>query len=185
MKAILLFIKKLHQLWKSAAPKRIKLQTSTWAHFKELCLFFKMSLSWAQLLNFLGDTSSQSGKGICHFCENNIDFGRLSLLNELSYRPQLGVILKRCVCSLKWAQDELDCSIRLRDISFRSYLVYVPTCMRVKADWCGLKMLQTRPNEGSHRRRELKFYLRRFFNKPPRRLNGWSRGLTLGALWGT
>ena len=25
--------------------------TSIWAHFKELCLFFKMSPSWAQLLN--------------------------------------------------------------------------------------------------------------------------------------
>ena len=123
MKAILLFIKKLHQLWKSAAPKRIKLQTSTWAHFKELCLFFKMSLSWAQLLNFLGDTSSQSGKGICHFCENNIDFGRLSLLNELSYRPQFGLILKSCVCSLKWAQVEVICSICSGVTRFRSDFV--------------------------------------------------------------
>ena len=29
----------------SVAPKRIKLQISTWAHFKELCLLLKMSPS--------------------------------------------------------------------------------------------------------------------------------------------
>ena len=35
-----------NQLWKTVAPKRIKLNISTWAHFKEPCLFFKMSPSW-------------------------------------------------------------------------------------------------------------------------------------------
>ena len=54
--------------------------------------------------------------------ENNINFGGLSLLNELSNWAQFGLILKSCVCSLKWAQIELNCSIRLGDMSFRSYL---------------------------------------------------------------
>ena len=53
--------------------------------------------------------------------ENNINFGGLLLLNELSNKAQFGLILKSCVSSLKWAQVELNCLIRLGDTSFRSY----------------------------------------------------------------
>ena len=34
---------KYYQLWRTVAPKRIEQLTSTWAHFKELRLLFKMS----------------------------------------------------------------------------------------------------------------------------------------------
>ena len=56
------------------------------------------------------------------FYENN-NYGRLLLLNEQSYRPWLRLILKSCVCSLKWAQVELNCLICLEDRSFRSNLL--------------------------------------------------------------
>ena len=62
-------------------------------------------------------------KGFCHYSVNYINFGRLLHLNELSYWPQLGLILKNCLCSLKWAQIELNCSFRLGDMSLRSYLL--------------------------------------------------------------
>ena len=39
------FSQNKHQLWKTAAPKRIEQMSSIWAHFKELSLFFKMSSS--------------------------------------------------------------------------------------------------------------------------------------------
>ena len=52
--------------------------------------------------------------------ENNINFEGLLLLNELSNWAQLGLILKSCVSSLKWAQVELICSIRLGATVFRS-----------------------------------------------------------------
>ena len=35
------------------------------------------------------------------FSENYINFGRRLLLNKSSYKSQLWLILKRCVCSLK------------------------------------------------------------------------------------
>ena len=53
--------------------------------------------------------------------ENNIKFGRLLLLNELNKRPQFGLILKSCVCSLKWAQVEVISSIRLEDMSLQTW----------------------------------------------------------------
>ena len=40
-----------YQLWRTVAPKRIEQLSSIWAHFKELCLLFKMSPSWGQKLN--------------------------------------------------------------------------------------------------------------------------------------
>jgi len=43
----------------------------------------------------------------------------------LSNWAQLRVFLKSCVCSLKWAQVEINRSIRLGDIRFRSYLLYM------------------------------------------------------------
>ena len=36
---------KIYQFWKTVAPKRLEQKTSTWAHFKELRLLFKMSPS--------------------------------------------------------------------------------------------------------------------------------------------
>ena len=36
---------KIYQFWKTVAPKRPEQKTSTWAHFKELRLLFKMSPS--------------------------------------------------------------------------------------------------------------------------------------------
>ena len=45
--------------------------------------------------------------------ENSINIGGLLLLNKLTNWLQLGLILKSCVCSLKWAQVEVNCSIRL------------------------------------------------------------------------
>ena len=64
------------------------------------------SLKWAQVELIcsirLGDTSSQSCGFLCHCSENNIDFGSRLLLNELNKWPQFGLILKSCVCSLKW-----------------------------------------------------------------------------------
>ena len=69
------------------------------------------------------DTSSCSCKVFCRLSENYINFGGLSLLNELSNYAQFELILKSCVCSLKWVQVELNCSIRLGDISFRSHLL--------------------------------------------------------------
>ena len=48
-------------------------------------------------------------------------FQSLYLLNELSKWPQLGLILKSCVCSLKWAQVEVICSIRLGAAVFQSW----------------------------------------------------------------
>ena len=44
----------------------------------------------------------------------------MSLLDELSYRLQLGLILKSFVCSLKWAQVEVSSSIRLGAVVFQS-----------------------------------------------------------------
>ena len=61
--------------------------------------------------------------GFRHFSKNKLNLGELLLLNELSNWAQLGLILKSCVCSLEWAQIELNCSIRLGDKSFRSYLL--------------------------------------------------------------
>ena len=55
--------------------------------------------------------------------ENTINFGELLLLDELMNWPQFGLILNNCVCSLKWAQIEVNSLIRLGDTSFRSYLV--------------------------------------------------------------
>ena len=55
--------------------------------------------------------------------KNCINFGSILFPNKLSYRPQFELILKSCVCSLKWAQIELNCLIRLGDISFKSYLL--------------------------------------------------------------
>ena len=85
------------------------------------------SLKWALVEVIcsihLGDISSQSCKGLCYFSDNNIDFGWLLLLNELSKRPQLRLILKSYVCFLKWPQVEVICSIRLGDMSFRSYFI--------------------------------------------------------------
>ena len=49
-----------------------------------------------------------------------INFGTMLLLNELSYWPQFGLILKSCVCSLKWAQVEVISSFRLADIGLQS-----------------------------------------------------------------
>ena len=37
---------KKHQLWKSTAPKRIKLQLPDWSHFKYLFELFKMRPIW-------------------------------------------------------------------------------------------------------------------------------------------
>ena len=47
----IVFSQKYHQLWRTVAPKRMEQLTSIWAHFKELCLLFKMSPSWGQKLN--------------------------------------------------------------------------------------------------------------------------------------
>ena len=103
-----------------------------WSYKPQLELILKScvcSLKWAQIevcssirLVYI---SSQSFKGFSNLLENDIDLGWLLLLNKLSRRPQLGLILKSWVCSLKWAQVELNCSNRLEDISFRSYLLRV------------------------------------------------------------
>ena len=37
---------KKHQLWKSTAPKRIKLQLPDWSHFKKFKQIFKMRPIW-------------------------------------------------------------------------------------------------------------------------------------------
>ena len=101
---------------------------TNWARDTQLGLILNSLVSplkWGQVevncLILSKDTSSQSGKGISHFSENNIDFERLSLLNKLSNWAQPGLILKSSVCSLKWAQVEVKCSIRLGDIGYRSY----------------------------------------------------------------
>ena len=54
VKRVFAFFLKKPQLWKTSAPQQIELQTSTWAHFKEPCLVFKISPSWSQSLNSLG-----------------------------------------------------------------------------------------------------------------------------------
>ena len=90
----------------------------TWARFLKLCQLFKRSPSLDHLLNLSQRYKlSNCSKGFCHFSENNINFGRLLLLNELSYISRLGLILKTCVCSLKWAQAEVCSSIRWGDMS--------------------------------------------------------------------
>ena len=100
-------------------------ELNKWPQFGLILKSCVSSLKWAYVEVIcsicLGDISSQSCKGLCHFSENNIDFGRLLLLNELSKWAQFGLILKSWVSSLKWAQVELNCSIRIGDISFRSY----------------------------------------------------------------
>ena len=100
---------------------------SNWAQLGLILKSCVCSLKWAQVeVNcsiLLGDISSQSCKGLCHFSENYINFGRLLLLDELSKWSELGLILKSFVCSLKWAQVEVICSIRSGDISLRSYLI--------------------------------------------------------------
>ena len=68
------------------------------------------------------DIGSQSCDVFSGFSENII-LERLLLLNKLSKWPQLGLILKSCVCSLKWAQVEVICSICSGVTRFRSDFV--------------------------------------------------------------
>ena len=89
---------------------------------KKLSLFLKWpkveviwSLHWR-------DIGSQSCDVFSGFSENII-LERLLLLNKLSKWPQLGLILKSCVCSLKWAQVEVICSICSGATRFRSAFV--------------------------------------------------------------
>ena len=69
------------------------------------------------------DIGSQSCDVFSGFSENII-LERLLLLNKLSKWPQLGLILKRCVCSLKWAQVKVICSICLGNARFWSDFVW-------------------------------------------------------------
>ena len=100
---------------------------SNWAQLWFILKSCVCSLKWAQveLKNsiFSGDISLKSCNGICHWSEKNLNFLSSYLLNELSNWAQLGLILKICVCSLKWAQVELNCLICLEDRSFRSNLL--------------------------------------------------------------
>ena len=74
-----------------------------------------MSPSWGQLLHSLKDRMLQRQGWFFHFLKKYVNFGSTSLLDELSNWPQLGLILKSCVCSLKWAQVEVNCFIRLKN----------------------------------------------------------------------
>ena len=100
-------------------------ELSKWAQFGLILKSCVWSLKWAQVELSrsirLGDISFRSYLLLIEKDKNNINFGRLSLQNGLSNSAQFGLILKSCVCSLKWAQVELNCSIRLGDMSFRSY----------------------------------------------------------------
>ena len=56
--------------------------------------------------------------------ENNINFEGLLLLNELSKWAQLGLILKSRHSSLKWAQNQLNCFIRLGATVLQSWYYF-------------------------------------------------------------
>ena len=66
------------------------------------------SLKWAQVevksSICSGAKSSQNCNSFCYYTSNNINFKRPSLLNKLRFWPQLGLILKSCVCCVCWGQ---------------------------------------------------------------------------------
>ena len=101
-------------------------ELSNWAQLGLILKSCVSSLKWAQVelncLFCLRDISFRRHRVLMEKAENNINFEGLLLLNELSNWAQLGLILKSCVSSFKWAQVELNCLISSADISFRSYL---------------------------------------------------------------
>ena len=100
-------------LWRYVSPKRIELLTTTWAHLKSR----RSSLKWAQVEVCssirLEMTVCQSSRFYWKTVAFNPRFVGLYLLNELSYWPQLELILKSRRSSLRWAQVEVCNSIRL------------------------------------------------------------------------
>ena len=101
--------------------------STNWPQLELILKSWACSLKWAQVEVNLsicsGDISFRSYFLLMKKVENTINFGNLLLLNKSTNWPQLGLLLKSCVCSLKCAQVEVNSLIRLGDLSFRNYLL--------------------------------------------------------------
>ena len=97
-----------------------------------MCLLLNLFLlfKWAKVelncLIRLGDISFRSYLVLMEKAKNIIDFEGLLLLNELGNWAQLGLILKSCVSSLKWAQVEVNLLIHLEATVLQSWCYFRP-----------------------------------------------------------
>ena len=104
-------------------------ELSKWAQFRLILKSWLSSLKWAQIeVNSsirLGATVFQS---LCYFISNGknpYNFISSYLLNELSKWAQFRLILKNWHSPLKWAQIEVNSSIRLRATVFQSWCNFI------------------------------------------------------------
>ena len=98
---------------------------SNWPQFRLILKNKHSSLKWAQIevdcSIRLGATVFQSWPYFWQKENFTPFFQELYFLNKLSNWPQLGLIVKNKHSSLKWAQIEVDCSIRLGATVFQSW----------------------------------------------------------------
>ena len=98
---------------------------SKWLQLRLILKNRHSSLKWAQV-EVISSIRLEAGlfQSWCNFQNNGknpYNYECIYFLNELSYRPQLGLILKSWHSSLKWAWVEVCNSIRLGAAIFQSW----------------------------------------------------------------